>query len=179
VNLADLVPLQYRTPGFTTAELAAVEDQAGVRFPPDLGELLRETVPTGPQFPEWRTRARESVVRFREQVIDGFRFGVIQNDVWLRAWGERPDDSDVGEVIAQLVRDAPALIPVYGHRAIPSEPPEAGNPVFSIVQTDVMIFGSNLREYLINEFKPRSPGGAVARSVEVRTIRFWDSLLDP
>ena len=80
----------------------------------------------------------------------------------------------MGDAIAHLVRDAPELIPIYGHRAIPAEPPEAGNPVFSIVQTDVMVYGSNLHEYLINEFKPRSPGGAVVRSVEVRPIRFWD-----
>jgi len=176
LTLADLVPRQYRTPGLSAAELAATEKRAGARFPPDLCELLRATVPTGPQFPDWRGDPREAIDCFRKRVIEGIQFDAIHSGVWLQSWGERPAEKDVVGVVAQLVRDAPVLIPVYGHRAIPNEPLEAGNPVFSLVQTDVIVYGSNLREYLVNEFHPRPPGGAVLRSVDVREIRFWAAL---
>jgi hypothetical protein len=176
VTLADLIPPQYRTPGFSAVELAIAEERAGNAFPPDLSELLSASVPKGPQFPDWRADPREAIDGFRRRVIEGIQFDAIHNDVWLQSWGERPAEDEVVSVVAQLVRDAPVLIPVYGNRAIPNEPLEAGNPVFSVVQTDVIVYGSSLREYLLNEFHPRPPGGAVLRSVVVREIRFWTAL---
>jgi hypothetical protein len=178
VALAHLLPEQYRSAGLSAAELDATQEDAGVRFPSDLCELLSETVPTGPQFPDWRTRPREALAAFRDSLIDGIAFDAINNAMWLDSWGEKPIDSrELRELIRREVDSAPTLIPVYGHRAIPNEPLEAGNPVYSIVQTDIVVYGSNLREYLINEFHPRPPGGAVVHSAEVRTIRFWDSLV--
>jgi hypothetical protein len=44
------------------------------------------------------------------------------------------------------------LVAVYGHRYIPAEPGLAGNPVFSIHQSDVIVYGSSLASYLAAEF---------------------------
>ena len=71
-------------------------------------------------------------------------------------------------------RAGPALIPIYAHRAIPNEPLEAGNPVFSVWQAvDTIVYGADLADYLRREFS-RVPGEAD----EGRPIRFWTDLLD-
>ncbi len=77
-------------------------------------------------------------------------------------------------MIAEKVRDAPALIPIYEHRGIPNEPADAGNPVFSIVQTDIIVYGNDLADYLQREFGRRS----TALLQPARSIRFWSDLLD-
>jgi hypothetical protein len=45
--------------------------------------------------------------------------------------------------------------------------------VFSVWQTDIILYGANLTEYLANEFKRR-----YEISPETRTIRFWSRLVD-
>lgn len=57
---------------------------------------------------------------------------------------------------------------------MPDEPELPGNPVFSVHQTDIIQYGSDLADYLRNEFHlpgqeegPRQP----------RSIRFWDECL--
>jgi hypothetical protein len=182
VSLADLVPEEYRAAGLTLAELDAVQEQTGTAFPPDLCELLMATLPTGRGFPDWRTRARETLAAFREQLIDGIEFDAVHNDVWVASWGDRPTNSDeVREVISQQVRDAPVLIPLYSHRALPNEPLEPGNPIFSVHQTDVIVYGSDLGDYLLQEFHPGRAKRAARRPrmlSEIREIRFWTQLLD-
>src|SRR5207245_1362409 len=44
------------------------------------------------------------------------------------------------------------LIPVCSQRYLPDDPPLAGNPVFSIYQTDIIIYGRNLWDYFRHEF---------------------------
>ena len=46
----------------------------------------------------------------------------------------------------------PRLVPVFGHRYLVVDPCEPGNPVFSIMQTDIIYYGTNLGEYLTYEF---------------------------
>jgi hypothetical protein len=176
VALDALIPEQYRAPGLSASELAAAQERAGVPFPPDLCELLTATLPTGEGFPDWRKRPKKSLEAFRQEIIEGIEFDAIHNAVWVASWGEPPTNrGDLRELIMEKVREAPALIPIWGHRAIPNEPLEAGNPVYSIVQTDIIVYGHDLADYLRREFDQRaveSPPGAA------RTIRFWTDLLD-
>jgi hypothetical protein len=176
VAFADLIPDRFRAPALSAVELERAQAESGVRFPPDLCELLAVTLPTGPQFPDWRARPRESLQSFRDRITEGIVFDALHNSVWLGSWGERPsEEPTIRALLAEQVRDAPALIPIYAHRGIPNEPLAAGNPVFSVMQTDVIIYGSDLRDYLQHEF-----GGAPssAPSGQVRRIRFWTELLD-
>jgi hypothetical protein len=68
----------------------------------------------------------------------------------------------------------PRLIPVYIHRFIPSEPPEAGNPVFSVHQSDIIIYGNDLAAYLSAEFGIPNPSTSPEAP---RAIRFWSEWL--
>jgi hypothetical protein len=54
---------------------------------------------------------------------------------------------------------------------MPDEPQGAGNPVFSVHQTDIIYYGFDLADYLRHEFN--LPGREPWPS-QIRTIRFWD-----
>jgi len=176
VRLSDLVPKESRGPGLSDSELATAQGEAGAAFPPDLCELLTATLPSGPGFPDWRNRPRDAMDEWRAQLVDGIHFDVLDNVFWPRAWPARPDSpAESRQIVAERLAEAPALIPIYSHRGIPNEPLEAGNPVFSVWQTDIIIYGNDLADYLRQEFH-RYGGSA---ELPERTIRFWTAMLDP
>lgn len=96
--------------------------------------------------------------------------------VWRAHWGERPDDADQRlERIRQLVKQAPPLIPIYSHRYLPTRPLQDGNPIFSIMQTDIIYYGDDLADYLYYEFKVPRPEWTAKQP---RYIEFWSDLCD-
>lgn len=168
------IPAEFRARGLTPDELTRAQEEAEAVFPEDLVELLTACLPVGPEFPDWRHEPAAAMAQWRARLTEGVLFDVQTNGVWLEDWGERPmDDREASELVAELIRQAPALIPIYGHRGIPNEPFERGNPVFSVVQTDVVVYGVDLEDYLRHEF-----GGRRLRPVPEteRKIRFWTSL---
>jgi hypothetical protein len=66
------------------------------------------------------------------------------------------------------------MVPVYSHRYLPSGPAPTGTPVFSIYQTDVIHYGSDLADYLEREFLGRSSRMPDASS----RVAFWSDLVD-
>ena len=182
--LADLIPAENRSPGLTASELERAQEEAGAAFPPDLAEFLMDCLPVGstnprrppelgPQFPDWRNNAAAAMRDWREFVLDGFIFDVEENDVWPEMWGAKPDDPrDARARVIEILDDAPRLIPIYAHRGVPNEPLEAGNPVFSVYQTDIIIYGRDLEAYLLNEFV-RRPAYEPESRESFREIRFW------
>src|SRR2546421_12678344 len=77
------------------------------------------------------------------------------------------------QIARQAVAKAPVLIPICSHRFLPAEPCEAGNPVFSIHQTDIIYYGSDLLDYLQNEFSYYFQRSQYHLSGKPRAIRFW------
>ncbi|MEM7228140.1 MAG: SMI1/KNR4 family protein [Planctomycetota bacterium] len=165
-------------PGLTADEFAAIEDACGFRFPPDLRALLERILPVGATFPKWRGLTADDFQRQQDWLIDGILFDVLEPEFqfWLPAWGDRPLDDGEAELVVRAAFDAaPTLLPVYAHRFIPTTPAESGNPVFSVMQTDIIVYGSSLPNYFRREFGiPSSsrPWGAT------RTIPFWTDIVD-
>jgi hypothetical protein len=99
-------------------------------------------------------------------------FDVERNAFWMPEWGDRPPEVAATKAVAsEAVRGAPALVPIYGHRYLPAEPLETGNPVFSVHQTDVIYYGHDLASYFDAEL-----GGGYERAIRfdaIRPIRFW------
>jgi hypothetical protein len=130
--------------------------------------------PVGRGFPDWRDRPAAATSEWRASVLAGFVFDVEHNVTWPDEWGARPDDPDVRRVrVAEILDAAPRLVPIYGHRGIPNEPLEAGNPVFSVWQTDIVVYGHDLEQYLRNEFFNKH-----VKDGPLREIRFWTGALD-
>jgi hypothetical protein len=83
-----------------------------------------------------------------------------------------------------LVTTAPKLIPVFGHRYLLAEPCEAGNPIFSIDQSDMIIYGEDLHSYFLEEFGDLVGEGRPShdhqRQIQLepyRAIPFWGEIL--
>ena len=160
-------------PGYSQAELDDAQDVFGLRFPPDLIELLKQgRLPHGH---DW-TSEREQIRRMLAWPLEGLLFDVEHNVLWLPAWGERPATAaERADMVGRVVAEAPKLIPLYGHRFIPEEPHERGNPVFSVHQSDIIYYGSNLANYIVNEF---SIPHQYALAGTPKHIRFWSDFAE-
>ncbi|WP_242394380.1 SMI1/KNR4 family protein [Anaeromyxobacter oryzisoli] len=158
-------------PGLTTHELERAEQRFGFQFPPDLAELLREGLPAGKGFPCWRDLDAALEAQFAWP-LEGMLVDVECNAFWMPEWGDRPPEVAAAKAVAsEAVRGAPALVPIYGHRYLPAEPLETGNPVFSVYQTDVIYYGHDLASYFDAEL-----GSGYERAIRfdaIRSIRFW------
>jgi hypothetical protein len=158
--------------GLTDAEVIAAERRFGFQFPPDLREFLQTALPRGPQFPDWRSGDEAELRDWLDLPRQGVLFDVERNGFWLEEWGPRPGSlAEALRVAGDLVAAAPKLIPTFGHRMLPDEPHLAGNPVFSVHQTDIIVYGVDLANYLRIEFG--LPGDVPCPEQE-RPIRFWD-----
>jgi len=162
------------TSGYSQAELESAERRFGLRFPPDLADLLRERRPAAGY--DWRTddgRIRQAL----GQPLEGLQFDVEHNGLWWPEWGDRPaTPGERAEAMRAIVEAAPRLIPIIGHRYIPESPHEAGNPVFSVMQSDIVYYGADLADYLRRDFSPVPPQTPVERPG--RHIPFWSDLVE-
>jgi hypothetical protein len=141
--------------GLTDEEINRVELVHRFRFPPDLRSFLAKAMPLsttgGFRFPDWRDPGSAAL---RDQLagpFEGIAFVIERNAFWWKPWGTRPAAlPDAIAVAKAAVEKAPRLIPIFGHRYLPAEPELAGNPVFSVHQTDIINYGTDLRRYLAN-----------------------------
>jgi hypothetical protein len=166
--------------GLTDAEISLAEETWQIRFPLDLRRLLQFVLPSGAAFPNWRD-PDEELARQLGAPIDGVLFDVRQNSYWCPGWGERPETiEDAVSRASEELRSVPPLIPVYGHRYVPQEPHLAGNPILSVVQTDIILYGSDLEDYICREFSLRAPHfspTAPRDLILTRHIPFWGDLV--
>jgi hypothetical protein len=165
-------PQTWSEPGYTAAELQAVQEKWRLRFPPDLVDFLRQRRPfcVGEGFFDWILSPDHEIRQLLAWPLNGVRFDVEHNGVWWSDWGRKPDTTAKQlERLKEVLRGVPRLIPVYGRRYIPADPCEAGNPVLSVYQTDVVCYGENLADWLRIEFGDGAPLEGPPR----REIAFW------
>lgn len=172
-------PVRFGVEGYSERELDSIERKWGFRFPPDLRTLLRNMRDDAGVFMDWRGPDDQIQERL-DWPRTGLAFDIEHNAFWLTMWDPKPPGLE--QRIAVLERDFatwPRLIPIYGHRYIPAEPCEQGNPVFSVYQADIIYYGNDLADYLLSEFRIEPPPGFVRRPNEqVRYIRIWGDLVD-
>lgn len=162
------------TRGYTRSELDSAQERFGIRFPPDLIELFLDRRPVDGW--DWR-RDDSGIRRMLGLPLEGLLFDVEHEALWWSEWGEKPDtEAERAEIVTAVVAAAPKLIPIIAHRYIPEEPNEAGNPVFSVMQSDVIYYGADLADYFKREFDP-SPCPAEPLRDPVRFIPFWSELV--
>jgi hypothetical protein len=157
--------------GLSEQEIVTIEQHYQVPFPPDYRLFLqvlhsvdrpivgarysddKTMIPTtAPSFYNWQTDT-EAIQAAYEWLVEGLVFDVEHNDVWPQSWGVKPSTAEAQEArVRGLVNAAPKLIPVVGHRYLLAAPCEAGNPVLSIYQSDIIIYGINLHDYFLTDF---------------------------
>lgn len=159
--------------GLTRRELSAAEELVGSHFPPDLATLLSTKLPAGDKFPTWRQPDNPLLTDLLAHPTEGIVFDVLHASAWHPDWPERPVlDAEAEAVARAALANAPKLVPIYSHRFLPTEPLAVGNPVLSVMQTDIIFYGSDLAHYAGNEFEHgwRDPGATTR-------LPFWDYFL--
>jgi hypothetical protein len=172
----DIAPI-YGDGGMAPAQLDAIEHALGFQLPPDFRFLLENLRDPGEVFFPWSRFDKAEYDPSIEWVFDGIAGSIERNNLWLRRWGERP------HTLADAIRIAradfahwPKLLPLYGHRYLAAEPPLAGNPVFSIMGTDIIHCGSDLAHYLLEEFVPGEDWSANTQNP--RHIPIWSAFAE-
>lgn len=80
---------------------------------------------------------------------------VGENKVWLKSWGgTRPkSDNDKEIIFSKWFQQTPKLVPITSHRFVVGESIENESPVLSIWGSDIIVYGWNMRHYLLNELE--------------------------
>jgi len=156
--------------GLSDFEIEDLESRFDFRFPPDLRALLKAAVPFW-NSPRWHSGSDLDIRQWFDGPLEGILLDVEHNEFWLPEWGKRPEDlPDALEIASLRIKEAPKLIPIIFNRYIPELPLQAGNPVFSVHQADIIYYGFDLEDYLRHEFNlPRKEWPA-----QIRPIEFWD-----
>ncbi|HLY29641.1 MAG TPA: SMI1/KNR4 family protein [Ktedonobacterales bacterium] len=194
----------------TDDEITSAERRWHVRFPPDYRLFLRTlyavdrpmrgALPKGhelhpverPAFPRWLSDEPLDVEYINDRfewLYQGLEFDLAHNALWPASWGAKPPTLDAQKArLRELLAAAPKLIPVFGHRYLLGEPCQASNPVLSVYQSDIVVYGSDLRSYLLVEFSDllgidRSAAWAAGNpdpqaSARIRAIPFWGELIE-
>jgi hypothetical protein len=167
-------------PGLSMQEVTDVEGRYDIHFPPDLRELLMSVLPIGKSFIPWRNTSPQRMGVIRQRLnwpLEGMIFDVEQHIFWPPEWGEKPTDSaEAVDICKREFLRVPKLIPINGHRYIPEQPSEEGNPVFSVYQTDIIVYGECLQEYFKLEFGEK-PYEQIDFNA-VKKVRFWSNLCE-
>jgi hypothetical protein len=165
--------------GLTLDEFSAIEREYGFCFPPDLREFLGYALPVSKGWLDWRRESRPEIMKRLDWPFESMCFDIEHNAFWLDSWGKKPTVlADAYSIAREAIKAAPRLIPVCSHRFLPDSPCEPGNPVFSVYQTDIICYGSDLFDYLCNEFSYYFGRTNYAFDGRARHIKFWSDLVD-
>lgn len=160
--------------GLSEEELTGVEQRFGFAFAPVHRRFLAQALPLGPGWVDWRRHPMHAIQDRLDWPEEGLIFDVLNSDFWPRSWGTRPPDDRQAVLTARAqIRYLPTLVPIYSHRYLPAAPTIEPTPVFSVSQSDVIVYGADLADYLAHEFHlPRQPDQEPAH------VPFWSELAD-
>ncbi|XP_073274921.1 uncharacterized protein [Primulina huaijiensis] len=189
--LSSNIPVEV---GLSDAEFSAVEASFHVTFPPDLRSVLREGLPVGPGFPNWRSSSKQQLDILTNLPILEICREVSRNEFWLESWGDKPDDGDECVNLAKgFLKKAPVLVPIYRHFYIPGTPCMAGNPVFYVHRGDVKLWSFDIAGFFQQiEFRMSGNSDKVLRrprlsdlltapawaATEAKRIELWSQLAE-
>ena len=148
-------------PGLTEAEFARIEQDHGFEFADDHRAFLAAGLPLGTPapgrrhnpWPDWRDGDPGDLRDRLDWPAEGVLFDVEENTFWHPGWGERPADTSAAlETARQYLSQVPTMVPVSSHRYLPAGRGTYGHPVLSIYQTDIIVYGTDLADYIDCEF---------------------------
>uniref|UniRef100_A0A7N0T553 Knr4/Smi1-like domain-containing protein n=1 Tax=Kalanchoe fedtschenkoi TaxID=63787 RepID=A0A7N0T553_KALFE len=171
------VPVQE---GLSDDEFSEIEAALSFKFPPDLRSILREGVPVGAGFPNWRSASKQQLQLLIDLPILEICKAVRDGGFWMNAWGVKPSDKEqaVAEAERRIRGAAPALIPIYKRFCIPDDPNLAGNPVLEVADGEVRIAGFDIAGFFEErvEFSDRRVRAPAWKATEARNIAVWTEM---
>lgn len=167
-------------PGLTNEEYERIELEFSFEFADDHRAFLAAGLPLNLPaqracWPEWRFGRPDALRKQLALPVEGVLFDVAHNEVWHHSWGERPaDDPGAALQTARLhLARAPRMVPVYSHRYLPAGRGTSGHPVLSIWQTDIIYYGTDLIDYVHQEFDGPGMDRTDARWDPQGSVPFW------
>lgn len=176
--------------GLTETEFARIEREYDFEFADDHRAFLAAGLPVHEPreedpgtyhawerpWPNWRDGDPDELRRHLDWPVD-FLLQDVQHGHWQSAWGVRPDSDEAAVDQARAhVAEAPRMVPVYGHRFLPAGHGTSGHPVLSMWGSDIVYYGTDLLDYISQEFeepRPEHPEGWAPRA----TVPFWRDYL--
>jgi hypothetical protein len=172
------IPVIYGVPGLSSDKIAFIEAQLGFRVPDDFTYLFQNLQDPGRVFFPWSEFDKRKYEESIEWVLHGIEFDIESNNLWLERWGKRPETLAAALDIAKKdFATWPKLLPIRGHRFLAAEPCRGGNPVFSIMQTDIIYYGADLPDYLLHEFVGRDYA-LRTQAPKIRRIEVWSDFAE-
>jgi hypothetical protein len=164
----------------TDAEFDRLQNGFAFEFADDHRAFLAAGLPSGDGWPDWRHGTAEQLRDALMSPVTGVLFDVEHNVFWDHRWGERPADIRARlQLAAERLAAVPQMVPVYAHRYLPAGRGSFGHPVLSICQTDVICYGTDLVDYVYQEF---GAGAGYERNDPLwrprPTVAFWSELID-
>lgn len=140
--------------GLSQFEFRELRRRVKVEFSPDHRALLSRALPLGRGFPDWRNGSDEDLRRRLDWPRDGVRWDVENNAFWPPSWGRRPRSKLArSHLVDRQLAAVPQLVPLYGHRFLPGGDAPSGAPILSVMQTDIIVYGWDIVDYLRHEFR--------------------------
>jgi len=171
-------PVIYGRGGMSAADVQHVEAELGFRLPKDFSYFLQNVQDPGSVLFPWAAFNIDKYNELIGWVLHGIEFDVEHNKEWLDRWGKRPRAThDALELARRDFSTWPKLLPIFGHRFLAAEPCREGNPVFSIMQTDIIYYGADLANYLEMEFLPSATSRAVDFS-RIKQVPVWSDFAE-
>lgn len=140
--------------GLTEIEIHQIENTYDIIFPNELKEFYKYALPVSAGFYNWRDFNIDNV-KYIQGVIKKFKENIIDCAMeidWSNNWGKEPKNLEERmSQIKDMVNKAPTIIPIYIHRGMAAINIK-NNPVFSILDIDVIYYGNNILEYFQLEF---------------------------
>jgi len=165
--------------GMADPEIATVESELGLPLPDDMKFLMGNVRELDSGSSPWSTLDRSSYEEQIDWVLQGILFDVEHANLWLRRWGSQPRNLEAAQDIArQDFALWPKLFPVFGHRFLVVQPKETDNPVFSIMQSDIVCYGANLAHYLLQEFGETRDYGENMAAQSPRHVEIWSDFAE-
>lgn len=124
-------------------------------------------------FYDWMND-REALRQALAAPVEGLLFDVEHSGLWLAEWGARPTSAkDRQAVVRREATNSSPLIPIFGHRYLVARPNEPGNPVLSVVQSDLIVYGDDLRGYLLAELADLLGEPVPPAAKSAKDVRLW------
>ncbi len=141
--------------GLTDEEIINIEEKYGLSFPNSLKEFYKEGLPIGEPFPNWKDDSEANIKKIKERIIrpyNGIVSDIKENQFWGADWPKYDTIDEKIKYFNDLYNQAPRLIPIAYSRYIISTPETDEPAILSVHDSDIIVYGNNLKEYLENEF---------------------------
>ena len=176
INLLKAKGIEFET-GLTGVEMEKIESTYKIEFPKSLKMFLMAVLPVSRGFYNWRNFDEDNI-RFIKMVMNRPIEDVCEfadEIYWCDDWGEEPENEvDICRAVRNKLKNAPILLPIYGHRYMPVISVD-NPPVISVHGIDIIYYGKDLEDYFEVEF-----GGKKQEAIwfeNVQPISFWSDII--